>query len=333
MSFTWPAMLLSLLLVPVLAAGYVWLMRRRAAAAPALGPLRVTDGGGGRRAAWRRHLAPALFLAALALMLAALARPTVVVALPHREGTVILAFDVSTSMEATDLAPTRMAAAKQAADAFVRDQPSSVRIGVVAFSDSAFVLQQPTNDQGDVLAAIDRIEPQGGTSLSEGMFSSLGAIAGHPIALASGTATATAAPDPASTNIGYYGSAVIVLLSDGEDTSRVDPLGVAQVAANAGVRVFPIGLGSPDGATLDIQGYQVATALNEPLLSKIADTTGGTYFRAEDAAKLKQVYGRIDLQLAVRGEELEATPLVAVVAMLLLVVGAGLTMRWFGRVP
>ena len=328
MSFIWPPLLLALLLVPLLALGYVQLMRGRDAAGAQLGTMRLTEGTSGKRLGRRRHVPPALFLAAIALLLAALARPTVMVALPHLEGTVILAFDVSTSMLADDLAPTRMDAARQAASDFVRRQPSTIEVGVVAFSDSAFIVQRPTDVQADVLAAIDRLAPQGGTSLSDGMFSSLSAIAGEPIVI-----PANVPPeDVPLQDIGYFGSAVIVLLSDGEDTSSTDPLNVAELAAGAGVRVFPIGIGSPDGTTLEIEGFTVATALNEELLTEIATATDGTYFRAEDERRLAEVYDSIDLKLAIRGEQTEITGLAAGAALLLLLIGAGLTMRWFGRV-
>jgi Ca-activated chloride channel family protein len=328
MGLLWPSMLLALLLVPLLVGGYALLVSRRDAAAARFG-LRLTEGASGRRVGRQRHVPPAIFLAGIALLLFALARPTVVVSLPHMEGTVILAFDVSTSMTADDLDPTRMEAAKAAASAFVKAQPSTVDVGIVAFSDSAFVVQQPTNVQAEALAAIDRLEPQGATSLSEGMFASLGAIAGRPLDLP----PEATEEDLVAMDIGYYGSAVIVLLSDGEHTSRNDPLGVAQLAANAGVRVFPIGLGSADGATLEIDGFHIATALNEPLLTEIAALTDGTYFRAEDDEALTEVYSKIDLRLAVKGEETEVTSILSGVGMLLLLTGAGLTMRWFGRMP
>src|SRR5688572_18766035 len=216
MSFTWPAMLLSLLVVPLLVTAYVRLMRRRRAAAAELG-LRYAGALPRQDGARRRHLPPALFLVAIVLLLVSLARPNVVLAFPRLEGTVILAFDTSTSMRADDLKPSRMEAAKQAASAFVREQPSTVKIGVVAFSDNAVVTLKPTNAEEEVLAAIDRLAPQGGTSLGEGMFASLGAIAGRAIELPENVPQDTLA----SLDIGHFGSAVIVLLSDGEHTSRV----------------------------------------------------------------------------------------------------------------
>ncbi len=329
MSFMWPLMLSSLLLVPLLAGLYLRAVRRRDAAAAQLGVMRLSEGGARGRLSRRRHVPPAIFLSALTLLLVGLARPTAVLAIPHLEGTVILAFDVSSSMAATDLKPTRLDVAKRAAAAFVKKQPSTVRVGVVAFSDGGLIVQQPTNTRDEVLAAIERLEPQGGTSLSEGMFKSLSAIAGRQIVLDENGSP----EDLQSMDIGYFGSAVIVLLSDGDHTSNTDPLDVAGLAANAGVRVFPIGLGSKEGTTIEIDGFRVATALNEPLLAEIAATTGGTSFRATDEAKLTDVYDAIELKLQTHGDEIEITSLVAILAMALLVIGAAFTIRWFGRVP
>lgn len=328
MSFTWPIMLLSLLILPLLVAAYLRLIRRRDAAAAQLG-LRLTEGASMRRFLTRRHVPPVIFIVAIALLLVSLARPKVVLAIPHLEGTVILAFDVSTSMKADDLKPSRIDAAKQAASTFVRKQPSTVKIGVVAFNDNAFVMLQPTGVQDDVLAAIDRLTAQGGTSLSEGMFASLGAIAGKSITIPENASE----EDLLSLDIGHFSSAVIVMLSDGEHISRVDPLDVAQLAAGAGVRVFPIGIGRPGGTTLTVEGYHVATALNEPLLKEIAGATDGVYLRAEDEAQLVDTYGEIDLRLTTDGEGTEVTSAFAGAAMLLLFAGSVLTIRWFGRVP
>ena len=331
MTFTWPLMLLSLLLVPALVAAYLVVTRRSDAAAGALG-LRFTDTTPRttrRGRVPRRHVAPAIFLLGIAVLLASLARPKVVLALPRLEGTVILAFDVSTSMKADDLKPTRMDAAKAAASAFVKQQPSTIKIGVVAFSDNASTMIQPSDEKDEVLQAIDRLSPQGGTSISEGMFASLGAIAGKAIKVPENVTE----EDLLSMDIGHFGSGVIVLLSDGEHTSRVDPLLVAELASGAGVRIYPIGLGKPQGATLTVDGYRIATALNEPLLRGIAQTTDGTYLRAEDEAQLVETYKKIDLKLTTNGKDYEVTSLLAGAAMLLLFLGSVLTIRWFGRVP
>jgi Ca-activated chloride channel family protein len=328
MAFSWPLLLLGLAVVPVLAAAYLWMLKQRAARTAELGTMGLAQTGSGRRLGRRRHIPPAIFLAAIALLLAALARPKVT-GLPHREGTVILAFDVSSSMRADDLKPSRMAAAKDAAVAFVQNQPSTIKVGVVAFGDGGLVVQRPSSVKSEVEAAIERLSPEGGTSLGEGIMTSLGAIAGKPIVLDQ----AALDGDLESVDIGYFGSAVIVLLSDGENTARFDPQTAAQIAGNAGVRVFPIGIGRPGGTTVEIDGYRIATSLNEPLLQEIARTTSATYFVAADAGALVKIYDTIDLRLTVEGESMEVTSLAAAVAVLMLVAGGGLTMRWFGRVP
>lgn len=324
MSFADPATLLLLLLVPLFATGYVLLQRHRRNQAPAMG---VVEGARAlsRRPGRRRHVAPALFLSAIAVLLVGAARPHVE-GFPRREGTVILAIDVSNSMLAADLEPSRLEAAKVAAHAFVERQPSSIQIGLVAFGESAFVVQQPTDVRDDVVAAIERLSAEGGTSLGEGIITSLGAIAGEPILV-------DPAEDLSALDIGYFGSAAIVLLSDGEDAARLDPLTAADLAGNAGVRIFPVGVGSAEGATVEIDGYTVATSLDEETLAEIADRTGGAYFAAQDAPSLVEIYDSIDLDFAVDGEPTEVTSLVAAFGCLLLLVGGALTMRWFGRVP
>jgi Ca-activated chloride channel family protein len=199
----------------------------------------------------------------------------------------------------------------------------------VAFSDGALVVQQPTNVKSEVVAAIDRLAPQGGTSLSEGMFTSLGAIAGKPIVVPQDATE----EDLLALNVGYFGNAVIVMLSDGEHTSRVNPEHVAQVVANAGVRVYTIGVGKAEGATIEVDGFRIATALNEPLLTEIATVTNGAYYAAENETELAKVYDGIDLKLTVNGKETEVTSFIASGALVLLYAGASLTMLWFGRVP
>jgi Ca-activated chloride channel family protein len=264
---------------------------------------------------------------ALAVMAVAFARPQMSVGLPHREGTVILAFDVSNSMQATDLQPTRIDAAKTAAKEFVATQPSTIKIGVVAFNNGALITQQPTTDRSEALSAIDRLTLAGATSLGQGIFASLSAIAGKPLSLPK-----TNSPDDvANVDIGYYGSSAIVLLSDGENTSGPDPGAVAQVASTAGVHIFPIGIGSSAGTVLKIDGFNIATALDEQTLKQIASVTNGTYFNAKDSASLAQIYRSIDLRTVTDPKETEVTALFAGVSTLLLLAGGVLSMLWFGR--
>jgi Ca-activated chloride channel family protein len=327
MSVEWPWMLVSLLVVPLLVVAYRGQERRRAARREELAATGLVAVGQGRRDR-ARHVVPLLMLAALTLLLLSLARPSATVAEPRREGTVLLAFDVSTSMAAEDIRPTRMDAAKAAARAFVEKQPTSIRLGVVAFGDSAVVSQQPTDDRREVLAAIDRLSPQGGTALGRGIAAGLSAIAGRNLGIdESGDAGANDDAD-----IGYYGSSAMVLLSDGENTTDPDPLEIADLASTAGVKIYPIGVGDPRGTVLEVDGFQVSTALDEAMLRDIADTTDGTYFAARDAASLARVYDSIDLSWTARTEQREVTSWLAAAAALLLLAGAALSVLRSGRV-
>lgn len=329
MSFIWPWMLITLSLTPLLIGGYLYLLGRRQRAVTNLGPLGLVQDKSGRSPGRQRHISASFFLFGLTLLFFSLARPEMVVDLPRTEGTVILAFDVSNSMAATDLEPTRMDAAKEAARAFVENQPSTILIGVVAFSNGGLVIQAPTNDQAVVLNAIDRLNPQGATSLGQGIFSSLNAIAGEPIpidpeALEEGTL---------SLEIDEYPSAVILLLTDGENTSSPDPLQVAQLAADAGVRIYPVGIGSPEGTVIQVEGFNVLTQLNETGLQEIASLTNGTYFHAQDEEALVEVYDNIDLQLTTRGEKTEVTAILAGFGLLFFLIGGALSLLWFARMP
>ena len=335
MTFTWPALLALLALIP----GGAWLLgalerrrHRRVFARGGLGP----GGGVVRRSSRLRRIPAMLFLAGFAVMAIALARPQSVVSLPREEGTVILAFDVSGSMAADDLKPTRMAAAKAAAQDFVKQQPSSVVVGIVAFSDAGLTVQAPTNDQATVLGAISRLTPEHGTSLGQGILASLQAIAleESPPDL-NFYSDRSPAPTPVATPVpaGTHTSAVIVLLTDGENNESPDPATEAQAAADQGIRIFTVGLGSPAGTTVDLDGFQVHTQLNGPLLQQIAGVTGGTYFRAEDAQQLDSIYANLDPRLPVEPQKIEVTSLFAIASVVLLAVGGMTALLWLGRLP
>ncbi|HEY8631810.1 MAG TPA: VWA domain-containing protein, partial [Candidatus Limnocylindrales bacterium] len=250
--------------------------RRRAMARGGLG---VGQGMARRPGGVRARIPAVLFIAGLTVLMVALARPTAAVDLPREEGTVILAFDVSGSMAADDLKPTRMEAAKAATQDFVERQPPGVIIGVVAFSDAGLSVQAPTNDQATVLAAIKRLTPERGTSLGQGIRAALSTIAtaeNGPVtnyySNRSPAPTATPAPVPPGSHI----SAVIVLLTDGENTQPPDPGAAAQAAADQGVRIYTVGIGSAAGTTLDVDGFKVHTQLDAATLQHISDVTGGT---------------------------------------------------------
>ena len=211
---------------------------------------------------------------------------------------------------------------------FIDNQPDTVRVGIVSFNDGGVITQTPTDDKDALHAAIDRLTPDGGTALPQGIFTSLNAIAEESIELPEG-----GIDDLATADIGFFGSSVVVLLSDGEQTQANDPGAVVQLAANAGVRITTVGVGSPDGTVVELDGFNIATALDEELLRDIADATGGSYLQATTEADLTEIYDTIDLELTVRGESVEITALFAAAGALLLVLSGLASMRWMGRMP
>jgi Ca-activated chloride channel homolog len=336
MSFLWPVMLVLVWLVPVAVLGYVllqWYRRRRLAK---YSSFMTGQAPPGRPLGWWRYLPPLLFLIGLTILTVAMARPQAVVQVPRVEGTVILAFDVSGSMAADDIKPTRMDAAKAAALDFVQHQPSTVLIGVVAFSDGGFPVQPPTNDQNALAQAIGRLSPQRGTSLGQGIGAALTAIneAEHPPQTnfySNATPAPTATPQPVAP--GSHGSTVVVVLTDGENNEPPNPLAVAQAAADRGIRLFTVGLGSPQGTTLKVNGFTVHTQLNEPLLQQMARVTAGNYFNAQSVADLHTVYDKLDEQLIVKPQKMEVTSLLAGASIVVLLAGGLLSLLWFSRLP
>ena len=328
MSFIWPIMLLSLLLLPVAAWWYLRLQARRQEAVATQNPLLQVQDRSGQNIAQRRHIPPILFLIGLTFLLIGLARPEMVVALPRIEGTVILAFDVSNSMLAEDFEPNRIEVAKAAAKRFIENQPDTVQVGVVAFGNAGLIIEPPTNDPAALTSAIDRISPQGATSVGQGIFTSIQAVSDQDIELETAE-DGTIVP----VQIGSYPSAVIVLLSDGENTTSPNPLDIAQIAAEAQVRIYPSGIGSPEGTVIQVDGFNIVTTLNEEILQEIANTTNGSYYFAEDSETLNEIYETIDLQLTVREEMMEITAILAGLSLLFVLAGSLLSMWWFGRMP
>ena len=339
MSFIWPFMLASLALIPIGLLLYRFMDIRRRRRLAAYGGLGLAAGTAGRPGRVRSRIPAALLLLGLTVMLFALSRPQAVVSLPREEGTVILAFDVSASMAANDLAPSRIEAAKVAAKDFVARQPVTVSIGVVAFSDSGVSVQAPTNDQATVVSAIDRLTPQRGTSLGQGIDASLKAIATELAGPYSNNYYSNrspgTSPTPAPTPVpsGTHAPAVIVLLSDGENNESPDPMVAAQAAADQGVRIYTVGIGSTAGADVTLNGFQVHTQLDEATLQAIADTTGGTYYGATDAAQLLSIYDNLDTQVVLQPQLTEITSILAGVSVLMLLAGALTSLIWLGRLP
>jgi Ca-activated chloride channel homolog len=274
-------------------------------------------------------------IAALVLFAVALARPQATVALPRVEGTVVLTFDVSASMAADDVSPTRMDAAKAAAVQIVERQPPGVVVGVVAFSDAGLSILPPTSEQGSILQAIDRLAPSRGTSLGQGILASLGAIAQAKSDTPSNyysNRSAPPTPQPAPVAPGSQSDAEIVVLSDGENNERPDPYAASMVAAGQGIRILTIGVGTTAGTTLDLDGFRVQTALDESILKQVAAMTKGTY---QPAASLDPgaIYDQLSERLVARDENLEITALVAGAGLILLISGVVISLARSGRLP
>ena len=328
MSLANPALLAAGLLV---AAGLAWaavvVARRRAAALAAAG---LTAGGPGRGRA--RLGGVWLTIAGVAVLAIAVAGPAASVPVSRASGTVILAMDVSGSMTATDVAPSRLAAAKKAALSFIGAQPDNVDIGVVAFQQGGLEAALPTADHATASAAVRRLKAAGGTSLGDAILASLSAITHKTVAIGR---------DGSAPNIGFWPSATIVLLSDGQNeggaagsSTGTDAAtdAAAAVAEKAGVHIDTVGVGTATGTTVVVDGYHLFTALDATALKSIAQATGGTYHPASDAGELDGIASSINLRLTVTSQPLPMAGAFIALALVLLAAGAVLTVTRTGRV-
>jgi Ca-activated chloride channel family protein len=254
----------------------------------------------------------------------AVAGPAASLPVGRSAGTVVLAMDVSNSMNAADVAPSRLAAAQQVASAFIDAQPDTVDIGVVGFDQGALTTSLPTADRATTKAAVENLRTSGGTSLSAAILGSLSAITGRSV---------TIGEDGELPDIGHWGSATIVLISDGEDQGGGPDAVIAAstIAQNAGVHIEAVGVGTADGATLEVDGYRLHTALDAEQLTVISQTTGGSYHPASDTGQLADVASTIDLRLTVAKQDVPLAGGFIAIALALLVVGALLTGARTGR--
>ena len=336
MSFIWPTLLLMLLSVPLLVLFYIFLQGRRRRFAERYGSLGLVNDSAGSGIGLRRHIPATIFLAGITILLFSLSRPQATVSVPKIEGTVMLTFDVSGSMAAEDLQPTRMEAAKEAARQFVEQQPSGISIGVVVFSDGGISVQPPTDNREETLTTIDRLVPRRGTSIGNGILVALNTIAvdaGDPPILSSNDLSQDPAVAPVEAPQGWYPSAVIVLFTDGENNQDPDPALAAEVAADLGVRVYTIGVGTPGGTTIEVEGMTVHTSLDEAMLQFIAFETGGVYYNAGNENELDRIYSDLEPKLSIKPEELEMTSIFAGLGMIVFLIGGMLSLLWFGHVP
>ncbi len=346
MQFLWPDNLWWMLALPLLPMLYLWLLRRRGKPALVLPSLSVVRAAAGSR--WRRHVPPALIWVALALLLLALSRPMASVALPWARSTIVLAIDISRSMRVADVQPTRMVAAQEAAKAFLSEVPQHIEVGLVTFAGTAQVAQQATVDRPSLVGAIDAIQMQYGTAIGNAIVVSLaelfpdhgidlGEMTFGPRRQARSLDDKVAKPKPPPKQItpvapGSYESAVIILLSDGRRTTGVDTLQAAKMAADRGVRIHVVGLGTPDGHNAIGEGLAMYLQLDEPTLRQVAQMTGGEYHQAGTAEALRSVYQNLGSRLQMSKRDTELTALLALAAAIVMVAGAGLSVLWFGRV-
>jgi Ca-activated chloride channel family protein len=344
MTFLWPEFLWLGILLPVLVALYVWLMHRRKKSALRYASLALVKDAIGKGSAWRRRVPPLLMLSALAVLVLATARPMAVVTLPTQQQTLILAMDVSGSMRAADVQPNRLVASQNAAKAFVTDLPRDVRVGVVAFAGTAQLVQPPTLSRQDVIDAIDRFQLQRATAIGSAIVISLATIfpeANIDLSQVTGERRMPKALqlDPQKKEEefkpvppGSYNSAAVILLTDGQRTTGPDPIDAAKMAAERGVKVFTVGFGTKDGEVIGFEGWSMRVRLDEDTLKSIADITKAEYFYAGTAQDLKKAYEALSSRLVMEKKETEVTALFAAAAALLAVLGAGLSVWWFGRV-
>ena len=346
MTFLWPEMLWLMLIVPALVAGYFYILRRKQESAVKYASLAMVKQAIGPRQRFRRHIPPLLFLIALTAMIVAIARPAAIVMLPSQYQTIILAMDVSGSMRATDVKPNRISAAQAAAKAFVDEQPSNVRIGVVSFAATASVVQTPTQNREDIITAIDRFQLQRGTAIGSGIIVSLATIfpdAGIDVSsFIYGRSGARGVPiDQAEKSDkppvkpvapGSYTSAAIILLSDGQRTTGPDSIEAARLAADRGVRIFTVGFGTQSGETIGFEGWSMRVRLDEETLKTIANLTRGEYFYAGTAADLKKVYQVLNSKFLLEKKPMEISSLFAGAAALIAVTSALLSLLWFHRI-
>jgi Ca-activated chloride channel family protein len=342
MTFLWPEMLSLMVVLPLLLAAYVFVLRRKKKLALRYASLALVRDAMGAGQRIKRHIPPLLFFLALAAMLVAIARPQATITLPTQHETVILAMDISGSMRATDVEPNRLIAAQNAAKQFVAEQPENVRIGVVAFAGTATVAQAPTRNREDVIAAIDRFQLQRATAIGSAIIVSLatifpddgidvGALTYGPESNKKSEKTAAAAarkPVPP----GSYASAVIILLTDGQRTSGPDTLQAAKMAAERGVRIYTVGVGTPEGKIIGFEGWSMRVRLDEETLKAVADMTRGEYFYAGNAVDLKKVYEALNAKLVLERKKTEITALFAAAAAFLALVSAALSLAWFHRI-
>jgi len=341
MTFLWPTMLWAMLAVPVLIGLYVFLITRRKKTTLRYASLGLVREAMGRGGAWRRHVPPVLLLLAVSILLFASSRPAALITLPSAQETIVLAMDVSGSMRAEDVKPNRLVAAQEAAKSFVAELPRNVKVAVVSFAGTAAVVQAPTLSRDDVNASIDRFQLQRGTAIGSGIVLSLATLfpeAGIDLSQITGARPMPPGPNdkpkPDFTPVapGSYSSAAIILLTDGQRTTGPDSIEAAKMAADRGVRIYTVGIGTKEGETIGFEGWSMRVRLDEETLKAVAKATNAEYFYAGTAQDLRKVYEALSSKLTVEKKETEISALFAMAAACLALLSAGLSLVWFNRV-
>lgn len=344
MFFLAPHYLWLLLALPLLPVLYLWLLRRRGKAAVRysnLGMVRAASSG----RQWRQHVPPALLLLAFAGLLLAAARPMARVPLPWARTTIILAMDISLSMRVSDVKPTRMVAAQEAAKLFLQDLPRRIEVGLVTFAGSSQVAQPATLDRPALVKAIDAFQMQIGTAVGSAIVSSLIELfPEHGINLEElifgikprgrSLDDKVKPPPQQITPVapGSYDAAAIILLTDGRSTTGVDALEAAKMAADRGVRIYVVALGSVGGNGAVPEDMPIYLQLDEPTLREVARMTGGEYHQAGTAEALRSVYQNLGSRVQVQTRETEVTALFALLAAVLMLTAGVCSLVWFRRV-
>jgi Ca-activated chloride channel family protein len=313
--FLQPWALLSLVPVAAVAAGYVWRQYRKRVNALLFSNVDLLRTLAPKGIRSKRHITAGALLLCLIVLAIASARPAVAMRVPLERATIVLAIDVSLSMQSGDVAPSRIAAAKEAAVAFTNDVPAAYNLGLVAFAKSANVLVSPGKDRGQVTSAIERLQLDEATATGEAVFTALEAIKAVPLDGVAGVPPAR-----------------ILLLSDGYRTSGRSTEEAAAAAADANVPVSTIAFGTDDG-TVDIGGIAQRVPVDREALAQLAETTGGYFAEAASVGELKQVYDNLGSSIGHRKETREVTAWAAAVALLFGLCAAGLSLLWGSRLP
>jgi Ca-activated chloride channel family protein len=350
MDLLWPGFLLLLGLIPLMVGVYIWALRRRARVAVRYSSLALVREALPQHAWWRRHVPFVLFLLALTSLVLALGRPVAVVSVPTGQVTIMLTLDVSRSMCSTDILPNRLEAAKAAALSFVQRQTANTQIGVVAFAGYAELIQMPTTDQELLEDAVKSLTTARRTAIGSAILKALDTIAEIDSSVAPIT-SASDRPPPTPVAQGAYVPHIIVLLTDGVSNSGPMPLTAAQLAADRGVRVYPIGFGTEAGASGSLpfcgQAFQgndpffngggffgggggsgFRRGIDEVTLNQVAEMTGGEYYTAESANELQKVFENLPTHLITRHETVEISVAFAAIGALLTALAVGLGQRW-----